>query len=466
MDTTLELKQTDFLTNLHESTHRNYRKIEIALRIIEALGASLIVSTVALQLPSITLAITGAALIVCVEVALLALDLLGICKIDPKNHAFREMKINHSSIYYEGNLPVVKIRANTHKDAGFDYGFLTAPQILKVIKRLNILVQLGYISITKEIKQQLEKVKSSVPEHHLDEIKGMVEGANLRLNEDSFWPSKVTFEDVVTLHMLPDLMHLALAPNCLFGCSVVTGKDEKTNKTGVARLLDWPALGIGDKSCLINIKVGEEKQLLLPSFPGCVGAITGVNKRLFCSINVTEPKEAIYDISEGVPSLFLNRLVLENCEKVKDVQEYIDYKNPQKRPAVPYHMFVADDNDAEFYHFLQGDQKETFRRPIPHDDSAHFTLNCRHTSTSMPEKPNTMYYGESRYENIYKVWEQTKELPLVERLKKVMKAPGVNNPMTVQAVMKMETTLVFSWDNSFAANADKNVIFLDQEFEN
>lgn len=465
MDTSLQIKQTDFLTRTHQFAHNHYEKIEIALRIIEAIGAALVLFSFIAQPPVIALTITGAALVVAVEIALFALDLFGIRKIDQANHLFREIKINNSSLYYEGNLPVVKIRAETHKEAGFDYGYLVAPQVTKVIKRLNILAKLGYISITKEIAEKLEEVKQSIPEHHLEELKGMVEGANLRLSEESWLPTKISLDDAIKLHLLPDLMHLALAPNCLFGCSVVVGKDEKTGKTGVARMLDWPALGIADKTCLLNIKVGDEKQLLLPGFAGCTGAITGLNKGLFCSINVTEPKKAIYDVTKGVPSLFMNRLVLENCETVDEVQQYIDYKDSQKRPAVPYHMFVADRKGAEFYHFLQGDKDETYRRPMPHDDTVHFTLNCRHTSDCMPKEPNTMYYGDTRYSNIHEIWDKTRDKPLVERLKKVTKAPGVNNPMTVQSFMWMDDALMFSWDNSYASDAQKTVVFLDQEFE-
>ncbi len=468
MDCSLALEKTDYLTRIYEYAHNHTREIEIALRIIEGIGAAfLLIGLVVLDSHIIITIASGVAIVAFVEITLFALDVLGILAIDPKKHVFQTMSVGNSRLYYEGDLPVLKIRADTSYDAGHDHGYLAAHQITRVIARMNVLSFLGYISTDKKILKQLEEVKKSIPKQYMQELQGLVDGVNKRLKEDSWWPKKYTIEDAIKIHMLPDLMHLALAPNMLFGCSAIIGKDEKTGATGVARNLDWPGLGVGRYTILRDIKIGDGPQLLEPTIPGCVGTITGLNKKLFVSINVTEPKNRIDDVKVGIPSLFLNRLILENCETLADVEGFIDYSNPEKRPAVPYHMFVADREGGSFYHFLQGDKGETYVRPYDKEaDTPLFTLNCRHATDQMPTTANTMYYGSTRFTNIQQVWKKSSHLPLSERLKLVVKAPGVNNPMTVHSILWMKDHLIISFDNSFAATGQKCVVFLDQQFEN
>lgn len=465
MDVTINLQKTDCITQLHELAHDHTKKIEIALRIIEGIGVSFLLLACVMQ-AHVALAIAaGISVVMCVEISLFALDLLGVIRVDPKEHAFTPGSINNSCLYYEGDLPVLKIRADTHYQAGFDHGYLIAHQITAVVRRLNILVKLGHVSLTKELTTKLQQVKSSIPEHHMEELKGLVEGGNQRLKEDSWCPDEYTIDDAIMLHMLPDLMHLALAPNCLFGCTVVVGKDEQSGITGVGRNLDWPGLGVGRLTLLQDIKVGDEEQLLMPTIPGCVGTITGLSREIFVSINVTEPKKRINDVTKGVPSLFLNRLVLENAHSVKEAEEFIDHSDAARRPAVPYHMFVADRKGGSFHHFLQGDRGETHIRPMGRGDKPHFTLNCRHPDSKRPTTPNTLYYGETRFNNIERIWKEGKELPLVERLKRAMRAPGVNNPMTVHSILWMDDILVMSFDNAYAAKGQKCFIPLNQQFE-
>ncbi len=467
MEITTNLQQTDIVSRAHEFAHTHSKKIEIALRIIEGIGAAFLLLSFVMEAHVALAAASGISVIICVEVTLIVLDLLGIIRVDPKDHVFAPQKINNSSLYYEEDLPVLKIRADTHYEAGYDHGYLAGKQITSVIKKMNILKTLGYISITKEIAQKLEKAKSSIPKSHMEELRGLIDGGNARLREDSWWAPQHTIDDAIEIHLLPDLMHLALAPNCLFGCTVIIGKDQKTGQTGVGRNLDWPGLGVGRYSMLLDIKVGDQKQLLLPTIPGCVGVITGINQSLFVSINVTEPKGPIHDVSDGVPSLFLNRLVLENATTLDDADTFIDHEDPTKRPAVPYHMFVADRKGGSFYHFLQGDEKETFVRPLSVDEKRpHFTLNCRHTTEERPTCPNTMFYGETRLQNIEKIWEEGQDHPLVQRLKYAMRAPGVNNLWTVHSILWIHGVLVFSFDNAYAAKGQKCIVFLDQQFEN
>ncbi len=458
----LQLDSTDVFSQSFEWAHDHTKEIEAIRYALEGVGiAFILIGALSNTVHALPIIAGGALIIAIVEITIFALDLLGILAIDPKEHAFEIGSIHDSSLYYEGDLPILKIRAQSHFEAGYDHGYLIAHQLVSVFRRMKLLFCLGYLVIDQDLYSRLDSLKKSIPSQYLEEMEGLIEGVHDRLDQDTWWHSTYTLEDILTLHLLPDLMHLAITPpKFLMGCTAIMGKDQGSDEIGVGRNLDWPGLGAGRMSLLIDIKVGEEKQLLLPTIPGTVGVITGMNRNMFVSINVTEPKEGASEVKEdGTLSLFLNRQVLEQCDTLADVE----HLSPDA--AVPYHMFVADRTGGVIYHFGQGESGETVVRPFDSSKEPHFILNCRHQSPEPLEEPNTMYYGESRFNNVHKIWSKYDQLPLLERLKKVLSAPGVNNPMTVHSVIWMGDRLIFSFDNSYSATSPRHVVFLNQQFE-
>ena len=469
MDISAPLERVDCLTQIFEWGHNHTKEIQIARFFLDGIGATFILMGVLAIGADVTIVVlTGIAIIVVVEVTMIALETLGVIAIDPREHVYETCQINHSRLYYEGDLPILKIRAETHYEAGFDHGYLIAHQIVSVIRRLNILFYLGYLGAKSKLYEKLKEVRKSIPPEYMEEMKGLVAGVNKLLKEESCcFASEYTIEDALAIHMLPDLMHLALAPSCLFGCTTFAGKDDITGQMGVGRNLDWPGLGVGRLTLLKDIKIGDNPQLLEPTIPGCIGVITGMNdKRLFIAINVTEPKGPIYDVEDGMLSLFLNRKVLEKCTNIDKARKFLEDESVEHSPTVPFHLFVASEEGAFFAHLKQGNNGETyFRSYDPDSDAPFFTLNCRHSSEEPPTEPNTLYYGSTRFNNIHTIWEESGHLPLAERLKLVMHAPGVDNPMTVHSVLWMGDHLIISFDNSYAASGQKCVVFLGQQFE-
>lgn len=446
------LVQTDPLTQLMKWGHDHTHFIHTIRYGLDGVAVTFgLIGLVTMTSQAIPLMMGSALCFLFVEVCIVALDILGVLAIDRNVQAYTPGTINESCLYYENNLPILKIRAQNHYTAGYDHGYLTAHQVVSVYKRMKLLFLIGYLRIDNRLYNRLNEIKKMIPEPYLDEMRGVVDGVNERLRQDSWWPMQLTLEDLLQLHLIPDLMHLALSPpKFLMGCTAVVGKDPQTNQVQVARNLDWPGFGIGRLTLLKITHIDGKKPFLESTFAGAVGAISGANSTLFVSMNVAEPKEPIQDpyISEGMLSLFLNRQVLETDSSVQDT---LDAK---RQAAVPYHMLVADQNTAVFFHHGQHHDRSTIVREMNLKvDQPHFTLNCWHSTNEPLKKPTTRFYGNSRYENVHRIWTQKKSSSLNEKLDAVSQAPGINNPMTVHSLQWDRKFFELRYDGGFAGTS-------------
>ncbi len=457
----LQLEQPNFVTRAFEWAHEHTKAIEVVRYALDGVGATFIlIGALSITADVVLIIATGALIIVAVETTMLALDILGVISVDAKEHAFQSSSINDSSLYYNNDLPILKIRAETHSQAGYDHGYLLAHQLVSVQRRMKLLFWIGYLRIDGKLYERLEVLKKSIPHEYMEEMEGIIKGANDRLKEDSWWPSTYSLDDIVMLHLLPDLMHLVIPPpRAAMACTAIMGKDYEMGDLGVGRNLDWPGVGAGRYTILLDLKIGNGKQLLLPTIPGTVGVITGLSKTLFVSINVTEPKKKITHVNDGVLSLFLNRQVLEQCETVGEGGRF------SESAAVPYHMFVAGRKEGVIYHFGQGYAGETISRPLVLTQQPHFVLNCCHNTAEPLRQPNTVYYGQERFNNIHTIWSRSSHLLLQDRIRMILCAPGVNNPMTVHSILWIQDRLEISFNNSFAATSPTHIVRLDQQFE-
>lgn len=373
-----------------------------------------------------------------------------------------------AQLSYHGHIPLLTITAATPKEAGYAQGYLLAEPIYQLIDavtsdiiasiQLPKAVEPTWKSVSKMLSQaQIDKLWNQIPEVYQNEIDGVVEGYNKRLEEGAFTGEQLSRNDVVLFHMMPDKQHYDLFKNLisvagvvkevakglfskLFGCTTVIGGDKETGPI-FGRNLDWPSYGcLADASMIISRKsYTNGKCTIEVGLPGFIGTLTGMNEDgLSLAMNVCdgETKEI-----KGMLAGFYNRSILETCDTVAKVQEFV--KNT--KPLGPYHLTVADPQDAAICHLKQAAGDASILRKKAEGKILE-TTNCRYR----PKKGGSDAVAEpDEYESKERRQELSKHFKRVanerhghESVEGALKLPTLNMAETLHAIVLLPKTKV------------------------
>ena len=147
-----------------------------------------------------------------------------------------------------------------------------------------------------------------------------------------------------------------------------------------------------------------------------------------------------YEI-KGMPAAFYNRECLEKHSTVEEVEAFIRTKSP----LGPYHLTLADPNDAKSIHFYQSRQsREEHITRCWKDHQPLSTFNCKYS----PNPYSDMEDSFERQERIDEFFKERHERPLEDALS----LRRVNNKLTThRAIMEPETrTFKVAFDNAYA----------------
>jgi hypothetical protein len=280
-----------------------------------------------------------------------------------------------AALKYEGSLPVLHLdaaqNADGHRDLGYDHGYLLAGPIKRVVHaHMGSLLWLA-IPEPKKVPLLIQKLISSLPPEYLNEIEGIVEGFNDRMKELK-QKDRLTREKLILLQLVPDLHHSIpyelerklSGKESLWnpingsvsslGCTALLDFDEEGSVV-FGRNMDWPTLNVaGTYSFLVRRSVGDKKIVEI-GIPGQIGTCTAMNSTgLALAMNICEGKTQ--NVKEGLPACILNRLCIDNCSTVDDVEAFIGYHPP----LGPYHLSVAEGGKAAAFHLYQGQGNKHF----------------------------------------------------------------------------------------------------------
>jgi Acyl-coenzyme A:6-aminopenicillanic acid acyl-transferase len=470
---------------------------QISLAILGAATiASLPLTCPVLGIAAIALALTGGILAAVSLIAYNILDLTIAPTHAMKEHVFKPASCEGGRLYYQGDVPILELQSDDSNRAGFAHGFLMAPYIGKVIKRMDFAMRFGALvghSLPKahEMPKVMAEIRRKLPEEYLKELEGIVEGYNKWAKERRWLPCrKITLDELLLVHLMPDTLHFSprsiersLESTCqrpqpvkeknakpfeTVACMVIIDRDKNEGMT-LARNMDWYSFGLlGSYSLIINRKHSDGRHSTAEiGMPGFVGTLTGMNSQgLSFAMNVCSGNT---DSVRGMPAAFFNRICLEKCSNVKEVEEVIS--SAIAVPLGSYHISVADPIDAKAFHLYQG------RREQPHvirsfeEGSPLIVANFNYRADGTKGGAD-IACSEARHQILDQYYQlavrniPNEELHRAELAAEGLKLPIVNNQLTTHTVIMNPSSkeMKVAFDNAYSASAklhdvDTNLLF-------
>ena len=190
---------------------------------------------------------------------------------------------------------------------------------------------------------------------YIEEMKGVAEGAG------------VTYEEILLMPTHADMVHYGKGWSLEAGgekreagdggaqeCSnfAVFGQHTVGGKLIHGRNLDWTtSTGIQEHGCVYIGLPEEGNAFALVTYPGVIGAVTGMNARgiTFGEMTSSSSDETL----DGMPLMFICRQILQHCDTIGDVDEMV-----ASYPCTTGWNFVVGDGqgpDARAYEVDAGD---------------------------------------------------------------------------------------------------------------
>ncbi len=397
-------------------------------------------------------ATSGALLTLVSALALAMLDLLIPPHHKMSDHMYTPAVCEGGELYYEGDVPILSLSSSDPFVTGKAQGYLCGAAISLLAKRFDfVLHTLARQPRAHELPNTLAKVREFIPENYVLEMEGLVDGYNQWAQEQPNFsrPKCLTLDDALLFHLMPDSRHFTPAAyeglrSAALGQAVACSSLVDQNEEGelvFARNMDWPSFGLaGSYSLIIHRK---DSSTIGVSVPGFIGVLTGMNRfGLSLAMNVCSGETTEI---EGMPAAFYNRMCLERCLTVKDVVQL----SCVNRPLGPYHLTVADGDQACSIHFFQSQQnplesvirywkKEQPLSTFNYCYDSHGTSNDLHCSKERTHAAASFFRDRSR-----------------QPLEEALALPFIDNWITTHRVVMEPERRKFrvAFDNAFAGSA-------------
>lgn len=445
--------------------HNHPTVIKCSQIALYTIGAGLIgASALALAgTQAIVAGLLGGSLIATTWVAFKILGLV-ISPHQMSKHMFSAKKCDGGELYYDGDVPILKLTANDPFNAGKAHGYLMGDALTTLRRGWDFaLHRIAGIARPSQAPELIASLRAHIPQEYITEMEGIVAGYNQWVDE-SRSGTKLTLDDLIFYHLLPDSIHFELPTSHNFlsstlssfvgrlGCTAIADRDT-TQGTVLARNMDWPSMGVAGSYTLM---IERPNGTLEVSLPGFVGTLTGMNKRtgLCVAMNVCgNGKEDLNKDVRGMPASLFNRYVLDQCPTVSDVSVLLT----QKGPLGDYHMTVADPNNATSFHMYQDEgEAKHVTRTLGNDNEPLIITNCRYAASG--EQSCHLHYSKERNHTIRGLFNKIKsELPseAIDKKKLLeysLSLPHVNNEETTHKILMIPSTrtMKVAFNNEYA----------------
>lgn len=382
----------------------------------------------------------------------LGMDQIAPAHHDMRSHIFKPGQCAGGRLVYQGDLPILTLDTDDSFIAGRAQGYLCGNALHELAERFDAAIHtLEQQPRASQLPRTIAAFRRVISREYLQEMEGLVEGYKDWAKQRSVKPVDLTVDELILTQLLPEACHFNAAeyegihaPQAsdkrTVACSVIIDRDPERGFV-FARNLDWPSLRIaGSHSLVVHRKHSDGRlDTVGIALPGMIGTLTGMNAHgVSVAMNVCsgDTKEV-----EGMPSTLLNRMCVEHCKTAREIEEFVQPRNP----LGPYHLSVADVNEAFSIHFYQSPRgthvvrRWTARKPL-------VTLNCRYSP-----RPNTpLMKGDGRQRIVNEFLKSRHGRPLEEALA----LEEVNNDQTIhRVVMEPKTrTLKVAFDDAFAGS--------------
>ncbi|MBI9053595.1 MAG: hypothetical protein JEY96_07235 [Bacteroidales bacterium] len=365
---------------------------------------------------------------------------------------------DRSKTFHDGELIVkegvsfLTVKGDSY-EMGLQYGVLMNDHLVIMNQTLDSMINsyVGSFFLKKWIagmvfNSKIKKVEKTMPTEYVQELKGMAEGSDLKL------------KDIQTIAYLPQIFFK-------ISCTAFIIKNESGIVHG--RNLDWPGLGVLAKHPLIvNYHKEDKNPVTILSFVGYPGVYTGMNHSgLSMSINMNgtpaENNKEISDYNTGMPLAFKLRNILENGDKLKDVDE-------QFRNYSSHAWFIAVgsklDNSGAVYELTRG---EVIKNEMNNDFIS--VLNLSLSDKGKYQYSPIWMFGTSnisRERKIKELYDRYNDSDLIEKSYKILTNTenhhlvhdpfyrySINNSITVKSCIldNMNNQVYFAYGERLAA---------------
>ncbi|MBA3815454.1 MAG: hypothetical protein H0X29_02850 [Parachlamydiaceae bacterium] len=465
--------------------HPTTRKVAKFSAYIIGAGLALVACFVPTTYVVIGLALTSVVIIGTTYLAARILNCLVPTRHDMKNHAYLPEKLEKNGIllgeiYYDKDVPILKIESTEPYQAGYTYGYLLGKKIADIRHNIEFCLHtLSKVAKPSQLSKSLQLVKSKIPSQYLKELKGVVDGYNARKSK---FEKAITLDDLVFLQLMPDMGLISPnnmrarekeqqvapqnSPIQLAACSLAAIYDQ-THSPLIARNMDWQSFGnIGALSLIVSrVNATTGIQTAEIGVPGLLGTVTGINNQGMCvAMNVT-PYFSEVDSFEGIPSAFYNRLILDNCSSFNAAKEFV----AANKPLGPYHLTVSDKTKAgtfsmyqeqDFKNVWDKDKENGHVLRMLSEQSPLITTNCSCNPTEVD-----MFQGKLRKDAIGNYLQAVKGInDSKEVLSQLQSIPFVNNQLSTHRVVMGPNILEVAVDNAWVGDQPLHSVDLKKLF--
>lgn len=456
--------------------HSHPTLLKVAEWAVIFFGAVLIATT------PLTLPILGTIVVMTQIVAGLVLGVLGILALkyaeylasphDMKKRVFTPGTCPGGKLFYhkdeqtQHEIPILLLDADHPYHAGKAHGYLLAPNIDLLRQRFDfVLYTIARRTPAGGLTEILQKIRATIPQRYLDEIRGVADGFNEWIEEQ--WKNgccssvaKLSEDDLLLFHLQPDSLHFQpmlkgnenafLRQAVSVGCTAITAQDAKKGFI-LGRNMDWPTFGAAGAHSLLVVRKHSNpaESSVEVSFPGFVGTLTGMKKSFRLCMNVCEGRS---EEVQGMPAAFLNRYCLENSHSIEELESFL-----RRIPSLgPYHLTAADNKSAKAFHLKQGIHTQSTVRHLEKNGRPLVVTNCRYPSDRERTAHRHMSLEREAVLNEFFTDAQRKipsdKLDMEALISYGLSLPFVNNFESAHTVVMSENSLAVAFDNNFSGS--------------
>lgn len=316
---------------------------------------------------------------------------------------------------YQVGEHLVCVMEGTYKEMGFQHGKLLADKIEHLMKEGYYVKALWSRGYTKEYAyEQSKRMVKFIPEHFLEEAKGIYEGVKSAGKED------ITYEDVLLGATVAEILHFPpnQPPSMMNSCSnfACWGRWTSDGRLIHGRNLDWTIKADAQDDAVILVwRPKGKKPYMMLSWAGAIGSVSGMSASGITIGEMTLPSpNATFD---GMPLFVTMRLALEQ-ENLEDAVGVI-----VKGPQTSGWNFVVGDGKIPSARALEVDAKRvlvyTENDPKESEETLHWSISEAVRRTNHPVNKDGLLDLALKYGHEYGIkvenWEQLKLLlPILE----------------------------------------------------
>jgi len=208
-------------------------------------------------------------------------------------------------IHLADGLPVVHL-SGSPREMGRQHGAILGDRIRHLLRVYIHEFAFGVVS-EESCRAWASAAEPHIAEHHIEEIRGLAEGAN------------ISYEDALLINTVVDRLQSVF-------CSTVTASgDAAANGEPIfGRNLDFPGRGMLHKSTVVMVwHRTDGPDLVSVTWPGLIGVLSGMNDRGVAGATMMI-HQFFSEPTPGMPYMLLYRSALEQAGSIDDVTRTIE----------------------------------------------------------------------------------------------------------------------------------------------